>query len=322
MAGAAADRPEGVGGGGGGEWPFAGDAYAEYPSALLFAELGGWPGGLGAGAGDLPALDLPVVSASAVLAPVALTSEATPSRSRSADAGGASSSSSGEGAGAALEDADTGKLAAADEAAAMKPTATVVKKGQKRARQQRFAFMTKSEIDHLEDGYRWRKYGQKAVKNSPYPRSYYRCTNSKCTVKKRVERSSDDPSVVITTYEGQHCHHTTSFQRGAGATAMHFHGGATIALAEQMSFVSAQQLYNLPPLRTQMNPTSSESVVSSTQASFGQQLNGSNGELPRSANYSPTASMVQSPSSSLVPPAVSFDMGLLGDIVPPRLRNG
>lgn len=30
--------------------------------------------------------------------------------------------------------------------------------------------MTKSEVDHLDDGYRWRKYGQKAVKNSPYPR--------------------------------------------------------------------------------------------------------------------------------------------------------
>ncbi|XP_051178185.1 probable WRKY transcription factor 57 [Lolium perenne] len=319
MAGAAGDRPEGVGGGGGGEWPFAGDAFAEYPSALLFAELGGWPGRLGAGAGDLTPLDLSVTSASGVLAAtVAPTSGGTPSRSRSVDAGGASSSSSGDGAGA-----DTGKLAAADDAAAsMKPTATAVKKGQKRARQQRFAFMTKSEIDHLEDGYRWRKYGQKAVKNSPYPRSYYRCTNSKCTVKKRVERSSDDPSVVITTYEGQHCHHTTSFQRGAGATAMHFHSGATIALAEQMSFASAQHLYNLPPLRRQMNSTSPESVVSSTQASFGQQLNGTNGELPRSTNYSPTVSMVQSPSSSLVSPAVSFDMGLLGDIVPPGVRNG
>jgi hypothetical protein len=33
--------------------------------------------------------------------------------------------------------------------------------------------MTKTEIDHLEDGYRWRKYGQKAVKNSPFPR-YHR----------------------------------------------------------------------------------------------------------------------------------------------------
>uniref|UniRef100_A0A803M7F3 WRKY domain-containing protein n=1 Tax=Chenopodium quinoa TaxID=63459 RepID=A0A803M7F3_CHEQI len=63
--------------------------------------------------------------------------------------------------------------------------------------------MTKSEVDHLEDGYRWRKYGQKAVKNSPFPRSYYRCTSASCNVKKRVERSFTDPSIVVTTYEVQ-----------------------------------------------------------------------------------------------------------------------
>ncbi|KAM7468483.1 hypothetical protein LguiB_016045 [Lonicera macranthoides] len=51
-------------------------------------------------------------------------------------------------------------------------TSSVKKKVQKRMRQPRFAFMTKSEVDHLEDGYRWRKYGQKAVKNSPFPRLY------------------------------------------------------------------------------------------------------------------------------------------------------
>jgi hypothetical protein len=44
------------------------------------------------------------------------------------------------------------------------------KKKEKKPKEPRFAFLTKSEIDHLEDGYRWRKYGQKAVKNSPYPR--------------------------------------------------------------------------------------------------------------------------------------------------------
>ncbi|KAI3516576.1 hypothetical protein L1887_15497 [Cichorium endivia] len=109
--------------------------------------------------------------------------------------------------------------ASADVASSAKPPSSetggkIKKKGPKRIRQQRFAFMTKSEIDHLEDGYRWRKYGQKAVKNSPFPRSYYRCTNSKCTVKKRVERSSTDPTTVITTYEGQHCHHTVGFPRG------------------------------------------------------------------------------------------------------------
>ncbi|KAG6749773.1 WRKY transcription factor 23-like [Populus alba x Populus x berolinensis] len=80
------------------------------------------------------------------------------------------------------------------------------KTNQKRQREPRFAFMTKSEVDHLEDGYRWRKYGQKAVKNSPFPRSYYRCTTASCIVKKRVERSFSDPSVVVTTYEGQHTH--------------------------------------------------------------------------------------------------------------------
>ncbi|XP_073134017.1 WRKY transcription factor 71-like [Henckelia pumila] len=88
------------------------------------------------------------------------------------------------------------------------------KKGEKKQREPRFAFMTKSEVDHLEDGYRWRKYGQKAVKNSPYPRSYYRCTTQKCPVKKRVERSYQDPSIVITTYEGQHNHHLPTSLRG------------------------------------------------------------------------------------------------------------
>ncbi|CAL9056311.1 unnamed protein product [Musa banksii] len=82
------------------------------------------------------------------------------------------------------------------------------KKGEKREREPRFAFMTRSEVDHLEDGYRWRKYGQKAVKNSAYPRSYYRCTAQSCDVKKRVERSHQDPTVVITTYEGHHTHHS------------------------------------------------------------------------------------------------------------------
>ncbi|KAI3456058.1 hypothetical protein Pfo_012721 [Paulownia fortunei] len=104
-----------------------------------------------------------------------------------------------------LEDAEDG---------GSKKDAKGKKKGEKKQRQPRFAFMTKSEVDHLEDGYRWRKYGQKAVKNSPYPRSYYRCTTQKCPVKKRVERSFQDPSTVITTYEGQHNHHLPANLRG------------------------------------------------------------------------------------------------------------
>jgi hypothetical protein len=40
----------------------------------------------------------------------------------------------------------------------------------KKASRPRFAFQTRSENDILDDGYRWRKYGQKAVKNSAFPR--------------------------------------------------------------------------------------------------------------------------------------------------------
>ncbi|KAK4492665.1 hypothetical protein RD792_003485 [Penstemon davidsonii] len=88
----------------------------------------------------------------------------------------------------------------------LKPKKTSQKK--KKEREPRFAFMTKSEVDHLEDGFRWRKYGQKAVKNSPFPRSYYKCTSPSCNVKKRVERYLNDTSFVVTTYEGQHTHPT------------------------------------------------------------------------------------------------------------------
>ncbi|KAJ4720243.1 putative WRKY transcription factor [Melia azedarach] len=61
-----------------------------------------------------------------------------------------------------------------------------------------------------EDGYTWRKYGQKEILNSRYPRSYYRCTHQKlyqCPAKKRVQRLDDDPYTFEITYHGDHtCH--------------------------------------------------------------------------------------------------------------------
>ncbi|XP_072954977.1 uncharacterized protein [Typha angustifolia] len=62
----------------------------------------------------------------------------------------------------------------------------------------------------VDDGYKWRKYGQKAIKNNPYPRSYYRCTNARCNAKKHVEKSTEDPDTVIITYEGLHLHYPHS----------------------------------------------------------------------------------------------------------------
>ncbi|CAN6278103.1 unnamed protein product [Urochloa humidicola] len=56
------------------------------------------------------------------------------------------------------------------------------------------------------DGYKWRKYGQKSIKNNPHPRSYYKCTSSRCGAKKHVEKSTEDPEMLIVTYEGPHLH--------------------------------------------------------------------------------------------------------------------
>ncbi|GMI67869.1 hypothetical protein HRI_000456200 [Hibiscus trionum] len=79
-------------------------------------------------------------------------------------------------------------------------------KARRKVREPRFCFKTMSDVDVLDDGYKWRKYGQKVVKNTQHPRSYYRCTQDDCRVKKRVERLAEDPRMVITTYEGRHAH--------------------------------------------------------------------------------------------------------------------
>ncbi|KAL3648112.1 hypothetical protein CASFOL_009080 [Castilleja foliolosa] len=57
------------------------------------------------------------------------------------------------------------------------------------------------------DCWSWRKYGQKPIKGSPYPRGYYRCSTSKgCSAKKQVERCKTDSSMLIITYTSTHNH--------------------------------------------------------------------------------------------------------------------
>lgn len=115
-------------------------------------------------------------------------------------------------------------------------------------------------------------------------RSYYRCTNSKCTVKKRVERSSQDPTIVITTYEGQHCHLTVGFPRGA-------------LISREAAFAS------------QLIPSASTSQF------YYQGL-----QFPQEASHVITQSSqvsAESKASTQLPP----DEGLLGDMVPMVMRN-
>ncbi|OVA01933.1 DNA-binding WRKY [Macleaya cordata] len=59
----------------------------------------------------------------------------------------------------------------------------------------------------LDDGYSWRKYGQKDILGAKYPRGYYRCTHRNvqgCLAIRQVQRCDEDPSIFSVTYRGRH----------------------------------------------------------------------------------------------------------------------
>uniref|UniRef100_A0ACD5VFK6 Uncharacterized protein n=1 Tax=Avena sativa TaxID=4498 RepID=A0ACD5VFK6_AVESA len=203
-------------------------------------------------------------------------------------------------------------------------------KGEKRPRQPRFAFMTKSEVDHLEDGYRWRKYGQKAVKNSPYPRSYYRCTTQKCVVKKRVERSFQDPAVVITTYEGKHTHPIPSALRGsthllaAQAAHLHHQHHGHLGMLQHMGGGAAGSLFGrsasgggIDVLSGLLQPRAHHGMAPPMTIASTQGLAGST-----SSASSATAAAAASPPSLQMQHFMAPDFGLLQDMMPSFIHGG
>ncbi|CAN7134257.1 unnamed protein product [Brassica rapa subsp. narinosa] len=108
----------------------------------------------------------------------------------------------------------------------------------------RIIVQTTSEVDLLDDGYRWRKYGQKIVKGNPYPRSYYKCTTQGCGVRKHVERAATDPKAVVTTYEGKHNHDPPAAKSSshAAAAAQLRHGGLANLNQQQQRPVACLRL--------------------------------------------------------------------------------
>ncbi|XP_076921166.1 WRKY transcription factor 22-like [Bidens hawaiensis] len=76
----------------------------------------------------------------------------------------------------------------------------------KRKNQEKTVFqLTQDQLNN--DLWAWRKYGQKPIKGSPFPRNYYRCSTTKaCGAKKQVERSLMDSNIFIVSYSGEHIH--------------------------------------------------------------------------------------------------------------------
>lgn len=72
------------------------------------------------------------------------------------------------------------------------------------------------------DLWAWRKYGQKPIKGSPYPRGYYKCSSMKgCMARKLVERSPAKPGVLVITYMAEHCHPVPTQINALAGTTRH-----------------------------------------------------------------------------------------------------
>ncbi|KAL6142985.1 hypothetical protein ACLB2K_061260 [Fragaria x ananassa] len=116
-------------------------------------------------------------------------------------------------------------------------------------REPRVVVEIESEIDILDDGYRWRKYGQKVVKGNPNPRSYYKCTSAGCPVRKHVERASHDLKYVITTYEGKHNHEVPAARNSNHINSSSAHGLTPAANAQPRAL---SRNTNIPKPETQV----------------------------------------------------------------------
>ncbi|XP_014498656.1 probable WRKY transcription factor 17 [Vigna radiata var. radiata] len=95
-----------------------------------------------------------------------------------------------------------------DAALSAKPSCHCSKKRKSRVKQSiRVPAISSKIADIPPDEYSWRKYGQKPIKGSPFPRGYYKCSTVRgCPARKHVERAQDDPKMLIVTYEGEHRH--------------------------------------------------------------------------------------------------------------------
>nr|GEW71410.1 probable WRKY transcription factor 70 [Tanacetum cinerariifolium] len=74
-------------------------------------------------------------------------------------------------------------------------------------RQRTSSTSTKVTSTLIDDGYAWRKYGQKPILNAKYQRNYFRCTHKDeqgCQATKQVQKTDDEPPKYVITYNGHH----------------------------------------------------------------------------------------------------------------------
>ncbi|XP_066390457.1 probable WRKY transcription factor 2 [Miscanthus floridulus] len=162
-------------------------------------------------------------------------------------------------------------------------------------REPRVVVQTTSEVDILDDGYRWRKYGQKVVKGNPNPRSYYKCTHPGCSVRKHVERASHDLKSVITTYEGKHNHEVPAARNSGQGSS----GSGSAPSAPQAGGSHRRQ-----------------EPAQASFAHFGATFPFSSFSLAPSGQLGPTTGNFR---FGMVPPGMTIPMPSLGSLAPTKM---
>ena len=79
-----------------------------------------------------------------------------------------------------------------------------------------------------DDGYAWRKYGQKEVKGSSHPRAYYKCTHAGCGTRKQVAVNAAEGTVTAQ-YEGEHTHEPPEAKQRGRPTLLPLANGTSMA---------------------------------------------------------------------------------------------
>ncbi|KAK9159342.1 hypothetical protein Scep_005916 [Stephania cephalantha] len=126
-----------------------------------------------------------------------------------------------------------------------------------------------------EDGFTWRKYGQKEILGSMFPRGYFRCTHKNfygCEAKKQVQRLDQDANIFEVTYYGHHTCHLSSSAPSA------FPPTSSVQQSQPSSI-------NPPPLIPHSSWPAAEANINITTVEMAEATASSTGESSRPAAF-------------------------------------